>query len=319
MASFPQPASLDRDELLKSVSRSFYLSIRFLPPTMRDSIAVGYLAARLSDTVADAPGLKQTRRLYWLGELEKVASGARGSLGEMGEELSPCLEHAGERALVEAAGQLPEWLAALPSALRASVHQVLATILQGQRWDLEAFHPGLWAACEGGDDLLRYTYQVAGCVGEFWTEVGYTSMGSRFAPLEEQSAMRQHGRCLGQALQLINVLRDLGADLELGRCYLPAEELRAAGWDGTSRPTAELLKPAFTHWLGVCLDFLEVSRDYTQKLTDPRVIFCTRLPQILAEETAALLADAGIERVLHEKIKVSRGTVAGAAARAIFF
>ena len=123
-----QPASLDRDELLKSVSRSFYLSMRFLPPTMRDSIAVGYLAARLSDTVADAPGLKQTRRLYWLGELEKVASGARGSLGEMGEELSPCLEHAGERALVEAAGQLPEWLAALPSALRASVHQVLATI-----------------------------------------------------------------------------------------------------------------------------------------------------------------------------------------------
>lgn len=314
--------SLGQSELLKAVSRSFYLSMRFLPPAMRDPIAVGYLAARLSDTVADAPGLEQTRRLFWLTELDAVASGVHGSgrlLSEMGSELAPLLKHAGERALVEAAGHLPEWLDELSPGLRVPVHQVFTTILQGQRWDLNVFHAGQWAACESGNDLLRYTYQVAGCVGEFWTEVGYASLGARFAALEEKETMLQHARFLGQALQLVNVLRDIGADLALGRCYLPSGELRAAGWDGASRPTAEALKPAFSHWLEVCRDHLEASRSYIQKLKDPRVIFCTRLPQIIAAETAALLAEAGLDRVLSEKIKVSRGAVAKAAAQAILF
>jgi farnesyl-diphosphate farnesyltransferase len=313
--------SLGQSDLLKAVSRSFYLSMRFLPPAMRDPIAVGYLAARLSDTVADAPGLEQTRRLFWLAELEAVASGAQGSgqsLADMGAELALLLNHSGERTLVEAAGRLPDWLDELSPDLRGPVNQVFTTILQGQRWDLHAFQAGQWAGCEGGDDLLRYTYQVAGCVGEFWTEVGYTSLGARFADLEEKETMMQQARFLGQALQLVNVLRDVGADLALGRCYLPAEELRAVGWDGASRPTAEVLKPAFDHWLGVCRDFLEESQSYIRKLRDPRVIFCTRLPQILAHKTTDLLAQAGIERVLAEKIKVSRGAVAKSAAQAIF-
>ena len=43
------------EDLLKSVSRSFYLSMRFLPLAMREPISLGYLLARFSDTIADAP------------------------------------------------------------------------------------------------------------------------------------------------------------------------------------------------------------------------------------------------------------------------
>ena len=42
------------DHLLSAVSRSFYLSMRFLPREMRSGVAVGYLLARATDTVADA-------------------------------------------------------------------------------------------------------------------------------------------------------------------------------------------------------------------------------------------------------------------------
>jgi len=42
------------DHLLSAVSRSFYLSMRFLPREMRPGVAVGYLLARATDTVADA-------------------------------------------------------------------------------------------------------------------------------------------------------------------------------------------------------------------------------------------------------------------------
>ena len=41
--------------------------------------------------------------------------------------------------------------------------------------------------------------------------------------------MRELGRGFGMALQLVNILRDTGADLAAGRCYFPADELAAAG------------------------------------------------------------------------------------------
>jgi farnesyl-diphosphate farnesyltransferase len=43
-------------ELLKSVSRSFYLTIRFLPKQMRPAVALGYMLARATDSVADTAG-----------------------------------------------------------------------------------------------------------------------------------------------------------------------------------------------------------------------------------------------------------------------
>ena len=62
--------------LLRRVSRSFYLTLRLLPPQVRESIALAYLVARLSDTLADGAqteGEKQllARRKEIEGWLEK--------------------------------------------------------------------------------------------------------------------------------------------------------------------------------------------------------------------------------------------------------
>src|SRR5712664_2249803 len=43
--------------LLRSISRSFYLSIRFLPAQLREPIALAYLLARGTDSVADTAGI----------------------------------------------------------------------------------------------------------------------------------------------------------------------------------------------------------------------------------------------------------------------
>src|SRR5438093_12461950 len=56
--------------LLRSVSRSFYLSIRFLPALLREPIALAYLLARTSDTVADTSQIPlmvriETLKLLW--------------------------------------------------------------------------------------------------------------------------------------------------------------------------------------------------------------------------------------------------------------
>ena len=52
--------------LLKGVSRSFYLSVRFLPRRIRMAIALGYLLARASDTIADTNQLPPAERIEFL-------------------------------------------------------------------------------------------------------------------------------------------------------------------------------------------------------------------------------------------------------------
>src|SRR2546427_12927969 len=53
-------------KLLRSVSRSFYLSIRFLPAQLREPIALAYLLARTTDTVADTTQISGTVRIETL-------------------------------------------------------------------------------------------------------------------------------------------------------------------------------------------------------------------------------------------------------------
>src|SRR3569832_1466559 len=61
--------------LLKGVSRSFYVSVRLLPPGLRRPVAVGYLLARTSDTIADAPGLDAATRLQMLQQFDDDVQG----------------------------------------------------------------------------------------------------------------------------------------------------------------------------------------------------------------------------------------------------
>jgi phytoene synthase len=71
------------------------------------------------------------------------------------------------------------------------------------------------------DDLRGYCEKVAGAVGLACLPV-YRDEG--YGELEAERA-----RTLGVALQLINILRDVAEDTELGRVYLPQDELAAFG------------------------------------------------------------------------------------------
>lgn len=308
---------MDRDKLLQSVSRSFYLSLRFLPVPMRGPVSIGYLIARLSDTIADVPGPSPEKRIAWLEELRLILQGERegfsGDLVSLAEEIS----HPGEKVLVTRTADLLETYRSIAPGPRGHLYEVLLTILHGQIWDLRAFGDGPFA-CRTGEDLLRYTYWVAGSVGEFWTKTAFTVLGEGFADPEKATTMLMSGRKLGQALQLVNILRDLHEDLPRGRCYLPVEELREAGWDGHGMPGVEAVRPVFEKWSRACRGFLQDADSYVKEVRDPRVRFCTRLPRLLAEKTLDRLDNAGAGRVLRERIKIPRSEVFKSAAWAVF-
>jgi farnesyl-diphosphate farnesyltransferase len=120
------------------------------------------------------------------------------------------------------------------------VRRVLATITAGQIFDLEQF-PGEDAArltaLATRAELDRYTYLVAGCVGEFWTALHVAHR--RALAGWDLGRMSAKGVRFGKALQLTNVLRDAPRDLRAGRCYLPADELTTRGLS-----PGDLLDPA---------------------------------------------------------------------------
>ena len=82
-------------------------------------------------------------------------------------------------------------------------------LLQGVEMDLDIHR------YEDYEHLELYCYRVASAVGLLSIEIfGYT-----------QPACRQYAIALGQALQLTNILRDVRADAQRGRIYLPLAEL----------------------------------------------------------------------------------------------
>lgn len=309
----------DHDALLKAVSRSFYLSMRFLPKEMREPISLGYLLARFTDTVADTPGIPDEERL---SVLDSVRLGIQS--GRLRDDLDLSafqekLSHEGERHLLAEAAALFEWYDRVDESSRDHLSEVILTIVHGQCWDIEAFEGDEIAPCRKAADLHRYTYWVAGCVGEFWTKVGFSTLGERFSNPDNAAEMLVGGRELGQGLQLINILRDLHEDIPNGRLYLPREELTAVGWNGEGAPPIDVIEPVYENWMETCVSFLGQVDAYVSKIENARARVCTRLPFILGQETAKEMELAGFERVVSEKVKIPRSVVWKSLGRAVFF
>ena len=102
----------------------------------------------------------------------------------------------------------------------AEIRKVVKIITEGQAWDLRRFAGESVVRLLEDEELETYAYQVAGSVGEFWTEIGFLCSDEGFSR-ENRSTLRKWGANYGKGLQLVNILRDVPEDLASGRCYLP--------------------------------------------------------------------------------------------------
>ena len=286
-------------EILKGVSRSFYLTIRVLPPGMRQPVAVAYLLARAADTIADTRALPPQERLEKLltfraqvegpvseEAISRIVSGVRGP----GEGVSPA-----ETALLGCMGSVFALLEELPISDRARVSSVVVTLTRGMELDLTTFpaeDSGMVAALQSPEELDCYTYLVAGCVGSFWTSVVMAHQ-PRLARWDA-GRMSELGVRFGKALQLTNVLRDVPRDLRNGRCYLPEPELARFGLapaDLLAPANAARARSALTPWIRVALGHFDAAEAYL--LATPRR--CLRLR--LATLWPILLGLATLEKL----------------------
>jgi farnesyl-diphosphate farnesyltransferase len=296
--------------LLRSVSRSFYLSLRFLPKPLRDPLSLAYLLARATDTIADTSAPPGSLRVEALHNLAAAIQGTAspGKAAELRESFAPLQSDESERKLIEQLPGLLEWLDDLAPIDRADVRDVLLKINRGQLLDLERFGaPGEIVAVSYAAQLDEYTYLVAGCVGEFWTRVCFRHV-KNFSD-QPETKMGELGVRYGQGLQLINILRDAGNDLRNGRCYFPADELESLGLapaDILSHP--KRVDPILQKWRGKALAGVEAGIEYSCAIRNRRVRFATALPALIGARTLALLREAGPE-ALTKKIRVQRAEI----------
>lgn len=179
------------ERLARREAGNFYHAFRILPGGKRRAMCALYAFLRIADDLADAPGPPTAKR----GPLDAWRHQLRAALaGTPSHPLHPALAHA------VATYAIPP------------VH--LEDVLDGVTMDLDTAHYDTFA------DLYRYCYRVASAVGLSCIHIwGFTD-----------ARACGYAEAAGIALQLTNILRDLGEDAARGRVYLPREDLDRFGY-----------------------------------------------------------------------------------------
>jgi farnesyl-diphosphate farnesyltransferase len=292
-------------QLLASVSRSFYLTLKALPKELREPISLAYLLARTADTIADTALVSTMVRLDCLERYRALVRGA-GELQSLASTLitqfCPQQSDEAERHLMEKFADGIAWLRTMQPVPLAAIQSVLEHIIDGQMLDIRRFPAdGQLRRLASAEELDQYTWLVAGCVGEFWTQLCASELPASLDPSVSTAQMQEWGARLGQGLQLINILRDIGEDTRDGRCYLPCQPAD--------------IQTEWRKWLQTCTEHLECGLRYVQHVTHGKLRYATALPLLLGIQTVAKMRAAPWDKV-QQGIKISRLDVASILAQA---
>jgi len=186
---------------------NFYYSFLVLPPEKRRAIVAVWDFCRAVDDVADEP--------RGAGDAEVAAA-----LSGWRREIDSLFGHG--------TAHTPQGQALLPLIARFNLpRQPFDDLVDGVSMDVGHRRYATYA------DLREYCHRVASTVGLICLEIfGYTHQGSR-----------QYAVNLGLALQLTNILRDVGVDLARGRLYIPLDEMARFGCDEAALREGRMTPP----------------------------------------------------------------------------
>ncbi len=195
-SDFDAELSRQAAEATAAGSKSFYFATRFFPPDLaRSAHAVYWFCRTTDDLVDEAPSTEQGRRDLAEWE-ERVRAGFAGV-----PQQDPVL-----RSFFGAVARH-----GIPSEFPLE-------LIEGVRMDLHRVRYRTF------DELRVFCYRVASTVGLMMSKV----IG--FSKAESEAPGLQHAIDLGIAMQLTNILRDVGTDLAMERIYLPEDEMAQFGY-----------------------------------------------------------------------------------------
>ena len=233
-ASVPAPVATPAPEasfgfarrILPRVSRTFALSIRLLPGSLGTAVLSAYLLCRIADTIEDDHSASVARKAELLETL----------LAALDDPAAAEVLAAAAPELVAGAPHVLAVYASLPERSRLRVRQWVAEMVHGMEKFVRLYPDGIRIRTLA--EYKEYCYYVAGTVGHLLTHLWHEH--TRSIGVAEYRALWRKCRAFGEALQTVNILKDIAWDVRHENAiYVPEQSLRD---HGSSHGT--LLSPA---------------------------------------------------------------------------
>lgn len=226
-----EPRSLTDDEiadLLTRTSRTFALAIPCLPPELSRQIGVAYLMFRIIDSVEDGNRLGASLKCRMLARFSEVLGDTRASRPlaaqladfvetEPSHDEDECLLHRLSASVVTTAQSFrPDVRRIIFTAVRRSAAGMSRFVLAGEKEGA--------VRLQSGPELHEYCFCVAGVVGEMLTQL-FVEDDRALQPMNDPLLI--HSPAFGEALQLVNILRDSDSDGQQQRQFIPPDTSRS--------------------------------------------------------------------------------------------
>jgi farnesyl-diphosphate farnesyltransferase len=288
-------------DLLKQVSRLFYTTLVVVPANVRDQVSLAYLFARAADTITDTELIDRPRRQSFLNRLREQFVGDQidwAQIRTIQQAMGPLQQDSAERTLLERLDECFRLFLTCSPDDRCRIQRVVTTLTQGMEMDLTVFAGASVAdlsALKTLDDLDRYTYHVAGCVGEFWTDL-MCAHRKALANWNLQQ-MSEIGVRFGKGLQLTNIIKDIAHDLQRGRCYIPETMLTEAGLkpqDLLDQNNLPRFRPVLRKLIRLAIEHLDQGWLYTMAIPryETRLRLACMWPILSAGESLKLVMNS---------------------------
>lgn len=299
------------EAILPAVSRTFALGIKALPGALGQAVLDAYLLCRIADTVEDAPGVDPEVKAALFDDF-LAAFDDRDALARFLQGVSTLGGELAHLTLTRNTDLVLAHFAALPEATRTVVRKWVAEMAVGMRKFVLLYPNGI--RIQTIDEYKEYCYYVAGTVGYMLTDLWHEhspSIGAR-----RYAILRERCRAFAEALQTVNILKDVATDVEKeNSVYVPEELLRAHGSSQSSILAPELVarnRAALSQLIALAWHDLEEARNYLLLIPRRAVsirLFCM-LPLLLAYATlrdlvqsTAMLRPGGSVKISRREVK----------------
>jgi len=219
------------EAILPAVSRTFALGIKVLPGALGQAVLDAYLLCRIADTVEDAPAVDPQVKAALFDDFLAAFENA-AALERFLQGVKPLVGDEAHLSLTLNADLVFAHFSALPPNTRAVVQKWVAEMAIGMRKFVLLYPDGI--RIQTVEEYKEYCYYVAGTVGYMLTDLWHehsSSIGTK-----RYAILRERCRAFAEALQTVNILKDVAVDAEKeNSVYVPEELLRAHG--SSQRPS----------------------------------------------------------------------------------
>jgi farnesyl-diphosphate farnesyltransferase len=221
------------ERLLGVTSATFGVCIARLDPSLRQWIGVSYLLARTFDTLedcADLPGESRAGLLRAGARMLEAPERRSAWLAQVQTTTAPANLVWWERTLLQELEPLLAAFAELPPPVTDRITPPLQMMAVGMaEFALGEQERGLRGFASVGE-LMKYCYCVAGVVGSLLTDLFAYRLREREEPdIGLSGVLHSFAVNFGTAMQLSNILKNVGDDARRGVSFLPRPFVEAEG------------------------------------------------------------------------------------------